>query len=176
MDLLFTNKNKQAPSYLGPLGVEQACLDGVVQGSLVLSQFEVGGRAVAVEDAVLRVGAQGLSVQLHGRLEVALLARLVAPPHLLHELSFAQSGSFGRHVHRPAQRPRPEQRKLPSSEMTVSRVSGHQMHCINVMLLASTAAMGAHGLRHIFSFMKQVHSQSTIFHTKTFYISPLYLC
>lgn len=99
-------------SYLGPFGVDEASLDGVVQGGAVLAQAEVGGRAVAVQDAVLRVGVQGVSVQVDGRLEVAALARLVALLHLLHELRFAETipdPSVSRNApDRSARRPRAE--------------------------------------------------------------------
>lgn len=76
---------------LRPLGVEFAGPGGVIQRLLVAPQFEQGCRAVAEQDAVLRVGQQGVGVQVNGLLEVTALARRVALLHLLHELCFAKA-------------------------------------------------------------------------------------
>lgn len=78
-------------TYLGPLRIELAGFHGIIERRLVLSQFEKRRRTVAVQDAVLRVGLQGVGVQMDGRLEVAALARLVALLHFLHELCFAET-------------------------------------------------------------------------------------
>lgn len=77
-------------SYLGPLGVDEASLDGVVQSGAVLTQPQVRRRAVAVQDAVLWVGAERFRVEAHGQLELPLLAGLVTATHPLQELGFAQ--------------------------------------------------------------------------------------
>lgn len=93
-------------SYLGPFRIDESCFDGVVQRHAVLAQSEVGGRAVAVQDAVLGVGSQGLSVEAHGQGVVPLLAGLVTATHTLQELSFAEAGgaaAAGRPL-RPLQR------------------------------------------------------------------------
>lgn len=76
---------------LWPLGVEFAGSASVVQRLLVAPQFEKGRGAVAVQNAVLRVGQQGVCVQVNGLLEVTALTRLVALLHLLHELCFAEA-------------------------------------------------------------------------------------
>lgn len=78
-------------AYLGPLRIELAGFHGIIKRRLVLSQFEKRRWTVAVQDAVLRVGLQGVGVQMDGRLEVATLARLVALLHFLHELCFAET-------------------------------------------------------------------------------------
>lgn len=79
------------PTYLGPLGVDQTCLDGVIQGGAVLAQPEIGGGAVAVQDAVLGVGGQGLGVEAHGQGVLPLLAGLVTAPHALQEFGLAEA-------------------------------------------------------------------------------------
>lgn len=79
-------------SYLRPLGVDEPRFDGVVQSRAVLAQPQVRGGAVAVQDAVLRVGAEGLRVQTYGQGEVPLLAGLVTAPHTLQKFSLAQGG------------------------------------------------------------------------------------
>lgn len=78
-------------TYLGPLGIELTSFFSIIQSRLVLSHFEKGCRTVTVQDAVLRVGLQGLAVQMDGRLEVAALTRLVALLHFLHEVRFAEA-------------------------------------------------------------------------------------
>lgn len=83
-------------AYLGPLGVDQTCLDGVVQGGAVLAQPEVGGGAVAVQDAVLGVGGQGFGVEAHGQGVLPLLAGLVTAPDALQELGLAEAAGAAR--------------------------------------------------------------------------------
>lgn len=83
-------------AHLGPLGVDDLRFDGIVQGRGVLAQTQVGRRAVAVQDTVLGVRAQGLAVETHGQGELPLLAGLVAAPHALQELSLAQASGAGR--------------------------------------------------------------------------------
>ena len=85
-------------SYLGPFGVDEACFDRVVQSRAVLAQSEIGCRAVAVQDAVLGVGGEGLAVETHGQSVLPLLAGLVTAPHTLQEFCFAQTRRAGRSV------------------------------------------------------------------------------
>lgn len=91
----------------------------------MLTQFEKRRRAVAVQDAVLRVGLQGVGVQVDGRLEVAALTCLVALLHLLHELRLAETApapSIPRHAaDRSARCPRAEDRKLEERKAGVRR-------------------------------------------------------
>lgn len=87
-----TQKTNTLP-YLWPFGIQESCLDGIIQGLVILVDFHVGCRTVAVEDAVLGVHPQGLVVEHDGRVEVALMASLVALPNLLHKFSFAQHGT-----------------------------------------------------------------------------------
>lgn len=82
-------------TYLGPLGVDQTCLDGVIQGGAVLAQPEIGGGAVAVQDAVLGVSAQGFGVEAHGQGVLPLLAGLVTAPDALQELGLAEAAGAG---------------------------------------------------------------------------------
>lgn len=82
-------------TYLGPLGVDQTGLDGVVQGGAVLAQPEIGGGAVAVQDAVLGVGGQGFGVEAHGQGVLPLLAGLVTAPNALQEFGLAQAAGAG---------------------------------------------------------------------------------
>lgn len=82
-------------SYLGPFGVDETCFDCVVQSGAVLSQPEIGCRAVTVQDAVLGVGGQGLAVETHRQSVLAMLAGLVTATHALQEFSFAQAGRAG---------------------------------------------------------------------------------
>ena len=100
-----SNDPPAAPSYLGPLGVDEPGLEGVVQRGAVLAQTQVGGRAVAVQDAVLGVRGQGLAVEAHGQRVLPLLAGLVTAPHALQELGLAEGGGGagaggGAEVHR----------------------------------------------------------------------------
>lgn len=88
-------------TYLGPLGVDQTCLDGVIQGGAVLAQPEIGGGAVAVQDAVLGVGGQGFGVEAHGQGVLPLLAGLVTAPHALQEFGLAEAAGAGRPVDPP---------------------------------------------------------------------------
>lgn len=81
-------------AYLWPLGVQEACLDGVIEGLVVLLRLHVRCRAVAVQDAVLRIDGQSFTVEHNGLVEVALVAGLVALAHLLNKLSLAQHGAI----------------------------------------------------------------------------------
>lgn len=58
----------------------------------MLSQSEVGRRPVAVQDAVLRVRCEGLSVETNSQRKLPLLAGLVTAAHTFQELGFAQGG------------------------------------------------------------------------------------
>lgn len=94
-------RQRAGASYLGPLGVDQARFDGVVQGGAVLAQPQVGGRAVTVQDAVLRVGAQGFAVEAHGQGKLPLLAGLVTAANALQEFRLAQAAGAGRPLSPP---------------------------------------------------------------------------
>lgn len=78
-------------SYLGPFGVDETCFDCIIQSGAVLAQSEIGGGAVAVQDAVLGVGGQGFTVEAHGQSILSLLAGLVTATHTLQEFCFAQA-------------------------------------------------------------------------------------
>lgn len=103
-------------TYLGPLAIELTSSHRVSERRRVLPQFEKRRRPVAVQDAVLRVGLQGVGVQVDGRLEVAALTRLVALLHFLHELRLAETApapSIPRRAAGGSARcPRAEDRKL----------------------------------------------------------------
>lgn len=83
-------------TYLRPLGVDQTGLDGVIQGGAVLAQPEIGGGAVAVQDAVLGVSGQGFGVEAHGQAVLPLLAGLVTAPDALQEFGLAEAAGAAR--------------------------------------------------------------------------------
>lgn len=98
------NKIKKAPrsenpqlfrllrcTYLWPLGIKLTSFLSIFQSCLVLAQFEKSRWTVTVQDAVLWVDLQCITVQMNGCLKVTSLTRLIALLHFLHELSFAQT-------------------------------------------------------------------------------------
>lgn len=125
-------------TYLGPLAIELTSSHCISQRRRVLPQFEKRRRPVAVQDAVLRVGLQGVGVQVDGRLEVAALTCLVALLHFLHELRLAETApasSIPRHAaDRSARCPRAEDRKLEKRIAGVRELQSVQLKNVKVQL------------------------------------------
>lgn len=76
-------------TYFGPFGVELDGPAGVLEGAGKLAEFDERRRPVREEDVVARIERDRLAVERHGRLKVAVLARLVRLAHLVQEAGLA---------------------------------------------------------------------------------------
>lgn len=96
MDNHLENPTGRAPvgtqygshTYLWPFGIEFTGFGGILKGVGEFGKLDVGGGAVGVEDVIVGIKSNSLSVKGHRGLEIPRLARRVALSDFLEEECF----------------------------------------------------------------------------------------